>query len=73
MTTPKVQTTLMDLIPIFRQMPRTELIRAADWLLDYAPTDSLNDQLRRREEQELAESPLNPSERSPGVITYPFT
>ena len=65
--------TLEDLIPIFRQMPRTELIRAADWLLDYAPEDSLKQQLKLREEQELAESPLNPSERSPGVITYPFT
>ena len=69
MTTPTTMT-LEDLIPIFRQMRRTELIRAADWLLDYAPTDSLKQQLKLREEQELAESPCNASERWPGVVTY---
>ena len=64
--------TLEDLIPIFRQMPRTELIRAADWLLDYAPTDSLRQQLQQREEEEMAERDINPSERCPGVVTYPY-
>lgn len=63
--------TFEELKPILRKVPVAELIKTADYLLDFATDKALKDTIEYREALDNAPEPRNNYERWPGVVTYP--
>lgn len=47
--------------------------RAIDMIDDKEVVQWYNDEIEEQQEQESDDTPRNPSERYPGVVTYPFS
>lgn len=47
--------------------------RAIDMISDKEVVQWYNDEIEEQQEQEFDDTPRNPGERYPGVVTYPFS
>ena len=63
--------TFEELKPLFRRMSPVELGKTADWLVTFAGTQPMREELEQRELEESVPEPRNVSEEYPGVVTYP--